>query len=692
MMKRSILFLILLTIGSASAQEQCVCQSQLMRMEVQGEALNGMLNSSNQIRSLALPPLETFLKSDTFKTAVVRDYPMEPMGFPFNSELCLKEKAQGDEKFKDIDCLNTKLCAESTTPEAVRTELCLALPCAMILGSKNMDKCVPKAVARPTVIHYTEPIGIKALEMNPTKITIENNTLKSCFTIDKLDLTAALDVEFAQDPNVTYDKMGIKKLNLALDGKREVCMSAKVDLASANPVSDIKFERMNGNFVSDGMINKALSGSELHGLSGYSPATLNVLKLTALPPLARYFRPTVEEAVQKALATTFQTQISTYISKLNSPTSLNTASNSMISEMGVANIAVRKHVDMMECSLLKRENKPIPKEPTCPAKAKDILNPDRAAATLRDQMNRFDQVTSESIRVQIAGFKDRMQALGLDKLYNSHLKPLEKRISDAQLQSNVINGVQVVTSIGKPDSMNGVGIALPDICDITNPSPHEGRSIPNCPIQTYVDINELNRLMEAMYKSGRLCHSGKGDYVPELNNKGEIVRNGDGSPRGTGCRFNIEEDEDGFRCFLNGAPQLKFDQKTGGYLMSMKTKECFRGAVILGQGKVAGDINFDIGYTPSICEQGDFCLKDGQAQWSVVPGTARFALKESSFFNGIVKKTVDKKLNELIGQTIRIPLSSGEGPMSKLPLEAEGRIDKGPGYFGACLKPKASAQ
>jgi len=126
--------------------------------------------------------------------------------------------------------------------------------------------------------------------------------------------------------------------------------------------------------------------------------------------------------------------------------------------------------------------------------------------------------------------------------------------------------------------------------------------------------------------------------------------------------------------------------------MSMKTKECFRGAVILGQGKVAGDINFDIGYTPSICEQGDFCLKDGQAQWSVVPGTARFALKDSSWFNGIVKKTVDKKLNELIGQTIRIPLSSGEGPMSKIPLEAEGRIDKGPGYFGACLKAKVSAQ
>jgi hypothetical protein len=347
---------------------------------------------------------------------------------------------------------------------------------------------------------------------------------------------------------------------------------------------------------------------------------------------------------------------------------------------------------MMECSLYKVENKAIPSDLVCPPKAKDILRPDRAATALRDQMNRFDQVTSETLRARIEGFQDRMAALGLSNLYNSHLKPLEKRISDAQLKSNVINGIQIVSSIGKSDSMSGVGIALPDICDVTNPSPHAGRSIPNCPIQTYVDTNELNRLMDAMYKSGRLCHSGKGDYVPELNSKGEIVRNNDGSPRGTGCLFSIEDDADGMRCFLNGAPQINYDPQSGGYKVSLKTKECFRGAVALGQGKIGGDINFDIGYTPAICDQGDFCLKDGKAEWSVVPGTARFALKDSSWLNGIVRKTVDKKLDEIIGQTIRVPLSSGEGMMSKVPLEAEGRIDKGPGFFGACLKPKASAQ
>lgn len=691
-MKRFFLSLILLLMVPVQAQEQCLCQSQLMRLDVQPSAINYILNSSKELRSLAIPSLETLFKSDAFKQGVIRDYPMEPMGFPANLELCLKEKAQGDPKFRNVDCTDTKICSNPDTPEDIRTELCLSFPCSMLLGSQNMGKCGPKSVGRPTVINFTEPIGVKALDMTPTSITSDNNVLKACFAVDKLNLTAGVDLEFAKDPAIEYENMGLSKINLELDGRREICMSAKFDLASSRPVSDIKFERMNGNFVSDAMIAKAMSGAEVHGLSGYSAQTLGVLKHSIAPPMGRYFRPTLEDAVQKTLATTFETQLSTYIEKLNSPSTVNTASNSVMSEMGVANIAVKKHVDMMECSLYKAENKAIPSDLVCPPKAKDILRPDRAATALRDQMNRFDQVTSETLRARIEGFQDRMAALGLSNLYNSHLKPLEKRISDAQLKSNVINGIQIVSSIGKSDSMSGVGIALPDICDVTNPSPHAGRSIPNCPIQTYVDTNELNRLMDAMYKSGRLCHSGKGDYVPELNSKGEIVRNNDGSPRGTGCLFSIEDDADGMRCFLNGAPQINYDPQSGGYKVSLKTKECFRGAVALGQGKIGGDINFDIGYTPAICDEGDFCLKDGKAEWSVVPGTARFALKDSSWLNGIVRKTVDKKLDEIIGQTIRVPLSSGEGMMSKVPLEAEGRIDKGPGFFGACLKPKASAQ
>lgn len=695
-MKKLFFVLLILNTTVTQAQEQCNCQTQLLRMDIDGNAINNYLNTSPGLGKLALPQIEKFVKSDAFRTNIVKDYPMTPMGFPFNAIACEKEKSQGDPKFKNIDCKNALLCSDPAVSDEVKSELCVSLPCSMILGSQQMDKCPSKSVARPSMVHFSEPIGLKALEMTPTSITSKDNTLRACFTVEKLEITAGVDLEFAKDPVVQYEKLGIGNLKIDLDSKREICMSTKIDVTSDKPVSEIKFEQMNGNFISDGMLNKALSGSELHGLSGYSPATLSILKMTALPPIARYFRPTLEEAVQKSLATTFETKISDYVKEFSSkksPSTIATPTNSVLSEMGVGNLVVKKYVDLLECSVLKYQQKQIPSEHAClstvypgkknPMKLKEIPTPQEAHAKLRDSMNKNENVTSEALKGRL---------LELDKDMNGSLRPIIDRIANAQLKSTLLNGVQIMTNVGSGNSLTGIGVALPDICDVLNPSTHAGRSIPNCPIQTYVDIEELNKLLGVMYKTGRLCNKGSGDYIPELNSKGEQVRNSDGSPRGSGCLMAVEEDEDGFRCFLNGAPKLNFDSKTGGYKINLSMKECFRGPVMLGQGKVAGDINFEIGYTPTICGQGDFCLENGQAEWSVVPGTARYALKESSFFNGIVRRTVDKKLNEVIGQTVKLPLSSGEGPMSKIPLEAEGRIDKGPGFFGACLKPKSNAQ
>lgn len=139
------------------------------------------------------------------------------------------------------------------------------------------------------------------------------------------------------------------------------------------------------------------------------------------------------------------------------------------------------------------------------------------------------------------------------------------------------------------------------------------------------------------------------------------------------------------RCYLNGAPKIVFDGSRNGYKVLLNTKDCFRGSVALGQGKIGGDINFEIAFTPTICGGGDFCLSKPDAQWNVVPNSARFALRESSFLNGMVKKTIDGKLNQMIGETIRIPLMGGTGMMANLPVIPEGRVDTGDGFFGACL-------
>lgn len=686
----------------ASTQEDCNCQTQLLRVDIQNSTLNNVLSSNEKLKEIAVPSLTNYMDSDAFKKKFLGDYPMEPMGFPFNKDVCLKEKDQGDPKFKDIDCENLMLCSDPTVSEEVKTEVCIALPCAMIVGSQRMDQCPPQGVARPTMLHYPEPIKLNKIAMTPTTVTADNGILRACFNMTELDTTVGVGVEFGEDPSITYDRMGISNLNIKLDGPREVCMSGKINLGSAEPVSDIKIENKNEHFVSNEMINRAISGSVISGVSGYTPATINVLKLTAAPALARHFRPTVEEAVQQTLAKVFQDQVNVLVTQMdnkNAPNTINTPSNSIVSEMGVANIAVKKYVDLMDCSLLKAEGQSFPNGHKCtstvfgavkdkPLKAKQIPRPDKAAEILRDQMARYDQVTSENIKNSLMGFEERMNALSLGSVYQSQLKPLVDRISRTQTESSLIRGVQLMSELGSGNSMSGFGISIPDICDVVNPSTHKGRSIPNCPIQAYVDLDEMNDLLAAMYNSGRLCHRGKGDYVPEVDSQGRKIYNSDDSPRGSGCFFAIEEDPDGMRCFLNGAPKIRFDSTTNGYKVDLKTKDCFRGGVFLGQGKIGGDINFEIGFTPAICGQGDFCLENGQADWSVVPGTARYALRESSFFSGIVRKTIDKQLNAIMGETIRLPLSSNTGPMSMVPLEAEGRIDAGPGFFGACLKVK----
>lgn len=684
-----------------ASQEDCNCQTQLVRMEIQGQTLQSLLTSSDSLKEMALPSLENFLQSETFRSKVVADYPVESRGFPHLADLCQKEKGEGDPDFQNIDCTDGNICSDPSISEAVKTEVCVALPCALIKGSMNMEQCPPQSVARPSRLHFPQPVSVKKISMTPTSISTENNALRACFTINEMELNAGVGIEFSEDAQVSYDRLALENLNITLDSSREVCLSAKLNLGASNPLTEIKIERPQGNFLSDNMISRSLSGVTVSGLSGYSPSTMQILRLTAAPALARHFRPSLEDAVSSALARTFETQVEEFVTGLNknsAPARIETSSDSFISEMGVANIAVKKYVDLIECSLLKNRREPVPANHPClshnyifkeaPLKLKHIPSPEEAALLIQDQFRHNDQVTSEALRVRLLALENEMRSPELSQIFQNQIRPLADTIAKNQLNSSLISGLELVSRLGDENSMTGFGLSIPDICDALAPSPHAGRSIQGCPIQTYIDLNEVNNLLSSMFESGRLCHQGRGHFRAEVNSRGEVLRHRDGAPRGSGCLFRIEENEDGMRCYLNGAPQLKYDEASGGYKVELKTKECFRGSVALGQGKIGGDINFEIGFTPSICGQNEFCLENGQANWNVVDGTARHALRERSFFNGMVRRKIDEKLNGLIKETIRIPLSTSTGPMSMIPLEAEGRIDKGAGFFGACLKVK----
>ncbi len=674
------------------------CQSQLMRLQVESNALNGVISNSQALQERVLPTLRTYLDSDAFKSGFLRDYPLVPVGFPYDHALCEREKTElGNAHFHEINCQDPELCSNPQVNSIVKTRLCFALPCSFVMGSR-MGQCTRNAIARPAHMNFVEPVKLSALTLVPQNVSIDGNNLRSCFKMTALRTQMSIAIDF-ENQGIPYEQIGLNHLELNLDGERQICLNANFDLSHVPILSNVRLENVGGGpFVSDAMIDQALRGSTVTGLSGYSPETLQILKTTGLPPMARHFRSSIETAIAGVLSTTFETTVSGYLGGLNgqrTPTKMANTPDSIISELGVGNLSVKKYVDLMDCSLLKRERLPIPPDHACMTADYAFLEhtltlsrvptPERAAQLLRESMARNDNVTSEALKERILNLAPRFERLNLRPLFESQVRPLSEQIALNQSQSTLTSGVEFIGQLSNQSQLN-VSFCLPDLCDHEKASPHANRSIPNCPIQAYVDINELNNLLRAMYTSGRLCHRGRGDFVPQRDSRGEIVRDHGGLAQGQGCLLSVEENPDGLRCYLKGAPQLKYDPATRRYNVSLRTQECFRGGVFIGAGKIGGDIDFNIGFTPTICNGGDFCLENGSADWHVVPGTARYALRESSWLNGMVRGRIDSNLREIISTSLRFPLTSGRGPLANIPVVPEGRTDMGEGYFGACLK------
>lgn len=351
-------WLTLLSLTTAYAQEPACgeggrCATQLMRAEVSNETLNQALYSTQSLDDLALPAIDAFLQSDAFAASFITNYPMEPMGFTFNAERCLSEQREGDANFAGVNCADPLLCSDPAVNEAVKREVCLGIPCALLKGNQ-MNQCPadPQAQARPTMVHFPEPVGVRRLAMTPTSLSAENNVLRVCFNITQLEISTAVEMEFQQRAEVNYNRLGMRNLNVNLDGPRRICMSATVDLRQANPVSQIRIENQDAEFVSNAMVDRALSTAQVTGLDGYSPTTVGILQTTALPPIVRFLRPTVETAIQQSLSQVFEAQIGIMLNAMkegSAPTTVNTGSDSFVSELGLGNLAVSNYADLMEC-------------------------------------------------------------------------------------------------------------------------------------------------------------------------------------------------------------------------------------------------------------------------------------------------------------------------------------------------------
>lgn len=684
--------------GTEINPEDCNCRSELLRVEISDSVLGGGEGVASG-GGLATSALQSFFGSGTFRSSFLKPYPFEPMGFPHNDVAC-KEEVKDDPKFAGVDCKNPFMCSDPNVSEAVKKEICLTLPCSFVMADINACKS-SEDKARFTKINFPQPLDLKELDLEPLSFELKVDSVRSCFKVKKLELSVGVAVEI-EKTQVDYPTIGLSDLQMSLDHEEEVCMIATVNAGKSPPLSNVRIESK-GTFVSNDMIKSTLRSGKVTGISGVSESFLSSLKVNVLPAFGMQLRPKLEEAIKLSLGQTFETQLGSWLGASVDPASKSgeegSSVSTLMSELGAANMSFKKYVDLLECSLLKKDKQTIPSDHGClkatypfggdQLKVKEIPKPEKAAEILLDQSRRFDQISSETLRTRLKGLENNFKLLGISKEFREKVSPVIETIRSNQAQPAFSNGFALLTEIGK----GGIGIkgVVPGICDDTIPSPHEGRRIEDCPIQAYLDLDELNNVLEEMFESGRLCHQGRGAYTAQLGPDGKQAYDKKDAPLGSGCRLMFEEKDGGFSCYLPEAPKFDYDSAAGTYKIVMQTKQCFRGGVFLGQGKIGGDIKFTFPFRPDVCDGGDFCLKDIAPQWEVVDN-ARFALRDGSFLSGIVKDTIDEQLKEQIGDSFRLRLSGSGGKLSAIPFEAEGRVDKGRGFFGACLQPRTSGQ
>lgn len=711
-----ILGLLLFSHSSFAEEDECdpKCASQLLRVDIAANVLN-----NNNAQGL-LPALTSLSESPTLHSALQKDFPLLPLGFPQTLETCLREKAEGDPKFRDIDCNKPGLCSDKGLDIDVKEKICFKLPCPILEGTLNPGKCNEAKDIYPDGISFPTPIKIEKISLTPTKVDFKNGAANLCFKMNELSIkmstSLSLDTAKTSLPDKSID---ITNINPVLDGPRDICITANINLGSENPISNIKLvPQGNSPFISDNMIREASKKLQINGLSGYPKDQLAQIQAELIPVLFQPLRDSIEKGVKDSLGKAFEDQIKKTIGPIASGnTSTVIDSRNMMSEMGVANMMVKDQLAKAECAALKAARREIPAKHACIGLPhySGVVTQDFEATSIELSiflsMAKGKKITSESIKQRLIALrevllaekpsdfftegKNEEQLADLQEWHTEaaetkvkeEIDPLINAISNNQIENQLYDFIEIQNQLNNGAS-NSIGLSLPEICS-EKPSPHAGKKMKNCPVQVYADLNEFNKVLKKMFDTGRLCMEGQGNYQPKLDAQGKPAYDAEGRPiANAGCYMEVE----GMGCHLKAPPQIKYDTKTKKYGFSIGLQGCFRGPVIFGIGKFGGDFNIDFAFAPKACSNGDFCMENPDIKWNVVPGSERFNLQDGSF----LKKFITNKLNDAITgslkNTIRLPMAQGVGPLASVPLQAEGRVDSGPGYFGACLEiPKGVA-
>lgn len=686
------------------------CKSQLLRVDIAKNVLN------EQSAANLLPSLQSLSQSPALVSAIQNKFPLEPFGFPHTLETCLREKAEGDPDFKNITCEEKDLCSNPSHPQSLREKVCFKLPCGILEGDQQVGKCGNTLNIFPTEIGFPTPIDITKFNFSPTKVEYKNNKANLCFNISELEINMSTRLAFDTKGTELKDKaIEIRNINPKLDAPRELCVSVDINLGTANPISNLKLN-LQGNrpLISEDIIRNAAKDLEISGLSGYKPEDLKAIQSEVVPALFYPIRESIEKGITTSLEKVFNDKIQSTLAPILTSQSTMVDSSSFMSELGISNMQVKNQLAKVECAQLKAAGRQIPSNHACiglPHFPEPTVTPDTDFTPSFERsklisLMRGGNVTSENVKQRLTALRElilveKMPSIftdgrtpeeiaetwewykeTLERDVKEDIDPLIASIEKAQLESKMYDVIGIQNQLN-PGMSNSLGIIIPDICT-EKPSPHAGKKMQGCPISVYADLVEFNQVLKKMWESGRLCMHGAGEFRPKLDAAGKPAYDPEGKPlANSGCRMDIE----GMSCYVKNPPQLKYDNKTKKYKVDLALKSCFRGPVIFGLGKFGGDFNIDFSFKPTACSNGDFCMDKPEANWSIVPGSERFSLQESSFFDKIIKDKINDAVQNAVKDTIRIPMAGGVGPLGNIPLQAEGRVDTGPGYFGVCLEP-----
>lgn len=679
MMKLLLALILMFSFAHAQAPQ---CRSQLLRISVANNAISGVTGRSalNLLKGLA-PNLQELLK---------RSYEIQPIPFPVKQEECDR---------LGVNCPRN-FCEDPASDPEIKKQVCFALPCTIFEGSKGQGKCSGMDYIFGKTISFPEPVTIQRLAWEVRSIDMIGKDARLCFRINDLALSLGTQFDFdVSNTRLTDHAVVLTNIAGELDEPKDVCVSAQIDIASHRPVKNVKIIPVaSGPFISEQVIRTAARNVRISGLTGYSQRELQTVLPELLPVLVHPLRQSIEESVAQALGTVLEDQVAEYVNQMGSETPLVLDSSAFMSELSYTSKSLWEAAAFYECRHLVFSGKPVPENHAC--LGMEVTFFDRPghekishenistssdvsffleASTLGVDLSyyRWGNTVAESFRKKLVSLQMILESHELSpdltpeqgkkvlrerqSLLKNSITPFIANIDRLRLSNTLLNNVEIqgdlVSSVHRD-----LSLAIPGICNKTAASPHANVSIPNCPIQAYVDLNEFNRVLTTLWDTGRMCNGGAG----------------------VDCALPT----DLIYCKLGNAPQLRYLGRSGRFASSIKLRNCNKDILPFGifGASLGADFNVEFTFKPKACYNGDFCIDQPNVTWSIVSGTEQGWLKDP-FLRGKITDSINKSIHDSMSKTFRIPFASAtSGFMADIPLRAEGRTKAGAGYFGVCLK------